>query len=95
LQGVAQLTVAGIVFHFLVFLLYCWSLKVVEVSEVASISSEKVALTSVERATPVAPLSGSKLSSLSSTVGLTVSGRGATVVRRWARLGGALVHIVR
>ena len=59
-QGL-RVIVVGIVFHFLVILLYCWNLKVVEVSESGFISSEKVALTLVLRATSVAPLSCSKL----------------------------------
>ena len=65
-----RVIVAGTVFHFLVFLLYRWSLKVLEVSVFAAISSKKVALRSVVRAAPVAPLSGSRLLRLSRTVGV-------------------------
>ena len=68
----------GIVFHFLVILLYCWNLKVVEVSESGFISSEKVALALVLRATSVAPLSCSKLLLSSRTQGPVVSGSSRT-----------------
>src|SRR5215216_5238039 len=75
-----RLSVAGIVFHFLVFLSYFWSLKVLEVSESGLISSEKVALTLVVRGAPGAPLSGSRLLELSRTVGAVVSGGGAAAM---------------
>src|SRR5215210_5126424 len=70
-----RVIVAGIVFHFFVFLLNIWSLKVEEVwsgfsSETAAIGSEKVALKPVVRET-VAFLTWLKL--FSRTVGLVVS----------------------
>ena len=68
-----RVVVAGIVFYPLVFSLYIWSLKVEEVpsgfpSEMAAISSEKLASTMVLRDTPLRSLVGLKL--VPTTVGV-------------------------